>query len=213
MANKTIARLIGHAFGDGSIHHKKLYFIYTNSNHGMQLNVKKLVTSQFGRVPLNRGTAISGTPRYQYSNRIGKILSSFGAPVGSKVLNRTRVPDWIISGPRGIKAAYLAALYDDEGYFRDSPNSRQIVFKAAKASHLRGNLMKYLETLRKLLREFSIETSQIKTDQIKKRDDGIEMTSLRFWITSHKNFVLFSKSIPLLHKEKKRRLLKMARVG
>ncbi len=213
MANESISRLVGHAFGDGSIHHKKLYFIYTNSDNDMQLTVKKLIENEVGRVPMNIGTAISGTPRYQYSNKIGKLLVSFGAPIGSKVLNKTHVPCWIKTGSREIKAAYLAALYDDEGYFRSSPNSRQIVFKAAKSSHLRGNLVNYLNTIRGLLREFGIETSQIKNDQIKKREDGVEMTSLRFWITGHDNFVFFSKGIPLLHKEKRRRLLEMVHVG
>jgi intein/homing endonuclease len=213
MANNTIARLVGHAFGDGSIHNKKQYFIYTNSDENLQQNVKKLVKSSFGIVSLNQGTAISGTPRYQYSNKVGRVLVSFGAPIGSKVLNFTQIPKWIKNGSRSSKAAFLAALYDDEGYFRDSRNCRQIVFKAAKIYHLRTNLTAYLEDVRKLLYEFGIESSEIKFDQIKKREDGKKMISLRFWITGRNNFALFRKSIPLFHKEKRRKLLKMVRAG
>lgn len=68
---------------------------------------------------------------YVNSNKVGKQLAKKGAPVGSKVLQAIRIPEWIINGATDIKSAFLSAIYDDEGYFRDTPTSRQIVFKAA----------------------------------------------------------------------------------
>jgi hypothetical protein len=61
----AIARLIGHAFGDGSIHKTKYYFIYTNSNDVLQRKVKELVIKTFGNVKYNVGTFIGGILRYQ----------------------------------------------------------------------------------------------------------------------------------------------------
>lgn len=88
MANKKamLARLVGHTFADGNIHKNKQYFTYVNSNKQMHIEVQDMITKIFGSVALNIGTSISGTPKYQYSNKVGKYLVEFGAPVGSKVL-------------------------------------------------------------------------------------------------------------------------------
>ena len=214
MANKiTVARLVGHTFGDASIHKNKKYFIYTNSNEELQRIVFKKVNELFGNITFNIGTSISKTPRYQYSNKVGKFLVENGAPVGSKVLQPTNVPNWILNGSEEIEATFLAAIFDDEGYFRNSEKCRQIVFKSAKELSLKKQLEKYLLQIIKMLQDLQIETSGIKKDQIKKRKDGKEIISLRFWITGKNNFSNFKEKIPILHPEKKLKLLNMAPTG
>lgn len=210
MANDEIlARLVGHAFGDGSIHCKKQYFIYTNSNNILQKRVKSMVTRVFGRVKYSIGTSIGMTPRYQYSNKVGKVLAQRGAPIGSKVLQRTQVPIWIFNGNKRVRAAFLGALFDDEGYFRNTSDSRQIAFKTAKISNKRRDLEGYLEQLIQMLNSLDIKTSGIRSDQLKYRKDGKEIISLRFWITGKENLKKFSKSIMLFHPEKEKKMLKM----
>lgn len=204
--NALIARLIGHAFADGHIHKTKRYFIYVNSNKRMHEHVCSMVRQAFGNVTISKGASISGTPRYQYSNIVGIEMSKHGAPVGSKVLNKTRIPDWISYGPADVKSAFLSALFDDEGYFRDTPTSRQIVFKAAKSLALKGNLEEYLQQIISMLDAFGIKTSGIKSDQIKRTKNGTQMISLRFWITSNKNFQMFKEHLQLLHPEKSQKL-------
>lgn len=208
MANRQtlLARLIGHAFGDGNIHKNKRYFSYINSNKQMQREVENIVRNIFGKVSLCKVTSISGTPIYQYSNKVGKYLADKGAPVGSKVLQEIQIPKWIESGNTNIKSAFLGAVFDDEGYFRDSPKCRQIVFKAAKCLKLKRNLEEYLGQLISILESLNIETSGIRSDQIKKNKGGTEMISLRFWITKSENFHTFQKRIEILHSEKKKKL-------
>lgn len=210
MANKTvIARLIGHAFADGNIHKNKRYFIYVNSCEKLHEEVHKMVKETFGNVTLNIGTSISGTPRYQYSNIVGKYLANKGAPVGSKVLQEIHIPKWIEKGNANIKSAFLGAVFDDEGYFRSDPNHRSIVFKAAKILTLKKNLEEYLEQLMSMLDSFGIKSSGIRKDQIKKNKDGTEMISLRFWITKNENFQKFQKEVQLIHPERIIKLNKM----
>lgn len=210
MANKVLlARLIGHSFADGNIHKNKQYFIYVNSNNDLQNEVKSIVNSLFGNVAMNIGTSISGTPRYQYSNKVGKYLVSKGAPKGSKVLQEIHIPEWIKNGKSDIKSAFLGAIFDDEGYFRDSPNCRQIVLKAAKTLHLKKNLEEYLEDLMSMLEAFDIKSSGIRKDQIKKNKDGTEMISLRFWITKKENFQKFRDCVDIRHPERKNKLNNM----
>lgn len=212
MANEDLARLVGHAFGDGSIHKKKQYFIYTNSNTKLHRNVTNLVQKQFGKVSQNVGTSISGTPRKQFSNKIGKELVKLGAPRGSKIFQETKVPSWILNGSKLVKSSFLAALFDDEGSFRKDA-SKQITFKAAKEISRRGQLKQYLEQLTKMLSELGVKTSEIKKDQIKKRRDDAEIVSLRFWITGRVNFLAFKEIIPLRHPDKLRNLNEMASAG
>ena len=204
MANKTasLARLIGHTFADGHIHKNKQYFIYVNSNLQMHKEVQRVVKELFGDVSLNKGTSISGTPRYQYSNRVGRYLASKGAPIGSKVLQKTKIPNWIRNGNPKIKSAFLGAIFDDEGYFRDSSNCRQIVFKAAKSFELRENLEEYLLDIISLLNSLGVKTSGVKSDQIKHNKNGMKMISLRFWITKNENFQAFRNKIQILHPER-----------
>lgn len=210
MANEQIlARLVGHAFGDGSIHHSKQYFIYTNSNETLQKRVKGMVNGVFGRVKYNIGTSMGMTPRYQYSNKVGKALVQKGAPIGSKVMQRTQVPIWIFEGNKRVKSAFLGALFDDEGYFRNTSDSRQIAFKTAKVFGKRENLKEYLDQLIKMLNSLGVKTSDIKSDQIKSREDGEKIISLRFWITGRENFKKFSENIMLFHPEKEKKMLEM----
>ena len=168
MAKNTIkfSRLIGHIFGDGSIHKNKLYYVYTNSNNELQENVKNLIESIYKNVKLNIGTSVAGTPRYQYSNFIGKEFVKIGAPQGSKILQPISVPKWIMNGTKEIKSEFLGALFDDEGYFRDNKKCQQIVFKSSKIIKFKGNLINYLQQITDLLNSIGIETSQIKFDRL-----------------------------------------------
>ena len=208
MNDAEIARLIGHAFGDGSIHQKH-YFIYTNTCNALHQHVKQIVIKNFGNVKFNVNTAISGTPRYQYSNIVGNLLMKHGAPVGSKTMQRTPVPDWIYNGNRKVMSSYLSALFDDEGAFRNEKNTNQIVFKAAKMLHLKSDLEAYMSQLIDMLKILGIKASSIKSDQIKFRQNGEKVVSLRFWITSKNNFEAFKKIILLVHPDKRVKLSDM----
>jgi intein/homing endonuclease len=214
MANEIeTARLVGHVFGDGSIHKSKQYFIYTNSNEKLQQTIQKIIKKIFRKIKFNVGTSISGTPRFQYSTIVGKWLVSKGAPAGSKIFQPTKIPEWILEGNEKIKSAFLGAIFDDEGNFRDSKNSKQIVFKSSKVKYLKKELEQYLLQIIQMLNEFKIKTSGIKHDQIKKRKDGSEIISLRFWITGKENFRRFREKIMILHPEKIKKLSNMAPAG
>jgi hypothetical protein len=208
MNDTEIARLIGHAFGDGSIHQKH-YFIYTNTCDALHQYVKQTVIKNFGNVKYNVNTAISGTPRYQYSNVVGKFLVKRGAPVGSKTMQQTPVPDWIYNGSREVMCSYLSSLFDDEGAFRNEKNANQIVFKAAKMLYLKSDLEVYMSQLTDMLKILGIRTSSIKSDQIKFRQNGEKVVSLRFWITSKDNFEAFKNIILLMHPDKRVKLSDM----
>jgi intein/homing endonuclease len=205
----VIARLIGHVFGDGSIHKTKYYFIYTNSNNVLQQKVKELVIKTFGKVKYNVGTSIGGILKYQYPSRVGRFLSERGVPVGSKITQPTTIPEWIFKGDDKIKSSFLGAIFDDEGYFKDSSNSRQIVFKASKIIELRPELERYLLQIIQMLDDLGIKASNVKHDQLKTKKNGIEVISLRFWITGNNNFRNFREKITIFHPEKIKKLSNM----
>ncbi len=188
----------------------KRYFIYTNSNRLLQENVRKCIYTLLGDVKFSVGTSIGGTPRYQFSNNVGKYLENQGAPVGSNVLQKTEVPNWIMEGNDKIKSAFLGALFDDDGGFR-ADDCKQICFKLSKDSSLSNELEVFLEQIMSLLNDLKIETSGIRNDRVYVRpSDKRNMTSLRFWITGRKNFSFFQKNVNILHPEKKEKLILMA---
>ena len=93
-----------------------------------------MIRRVFGNVTCSINTSVGGTPRYQYSNACGKFLSKYGAPVGAKIRQPGKVPKWIISGKKGVRVAFISALFDDED--------------ASEIPKMRGRLF---SSLRKLL--------------------------------------------------------------
>lgn len=209
MTNENLARLIGHNFGDGYIHPNKFYFVYVNSSQKLLENIKQTVLKEFRNVKINESLSGKGVPRLQFSSIVGKKLLAIGGVSGSKIDKVVNIPQWIINGNEKIKANFLAALFDDEGYFRDEKGSKQIVIKFSKNVLLEENLNEYLETIRNLLRDLDIKASKVKDDQIKINNKGRLVISKRIWITGKRNFVIFKEKIPILHPLKLERLSRM----
>jgi len=202
MANERIARLVGHAFGDGYIHTTKLYLIYTNSSSSLLEHIRTVVSEEFGDVTVCPRRSGKGVPQLQFSANVGRALHSFGAPKGSKVHQQYSIPNWIRNGTREIKASFLSAIFDDEGYFREERDQMQIVLKQAKIARLEESLHRYLQGIARLLQDLGIQTSDVKRDQTKKRFNDETTISKRIWITGRTNFRQFREQIPIKHPDK-----------
>ena len=212
MANKiALARLLGHSFGDGNIHRSKHYFIYTNSNKKLQERVKKLVKKEFKDVKICERRSGMGVTQLQFSAKVGRKLEELGGIRGSKVHQSFQVPQWIKDGEEKVKVNFLAAIFDDEGYFRDSRGCKQIVLKFSKTKRLEDSLVNFLKEISQLLNELGIKASDIKKDQEKSNSTGEIIVSKRIWITGKTNFIRFKEKIPISHPIKKRKLYRMCK--
>ena len=207
--NERIARLIGHTFGDGYIHKEKFYFIYTNSNQKLLEFVSEIIEKEFGNLKVIKRKSGKNVPQLQFPAKIGRKISELGGIVGSKVHQSIRIPNWIKNGSEKIKTSFLAAIFDDEGYFRDTKGCKQIVIKFSKAYELENNLNEFLEDIREMLLQLDIKVSVIKNDQIKQNKKGKIIISKRIWVTGRNNFLKFREKIPLIHPEKIEKLLRL----
>ena len=206
MANERIARLVGHAFGDGYIHTTKFYLIYTNSSNSLHEYVTHMVSEEFGDFDVCQRKSGKGVRQQQFSAKVGRTLHSQGAPKGSKIHQDLSVPNWIRTGTQTLKTSFLSAVFDDDGYFREKRNCMQIVLKHAKIKPLEASLIQYLQEISKLLEDLGIQTSEVKHDQEKTKPNNETVVSKRIWITNKVNFQRFRKLIPIQHPEKQIKL-------
>ena len=206
MANASLARLVGHAFGDGNIHKYKFYFIYTNSNEKLRKMITNIIEKEFKKFKITKRKSGKGIPQLQFSVKIGRKIIELGGIAGSKVRQITKIPVWIKNGDNKIKANFLAAILDDEGYFRDTKGSKQIVLKFSKIQHLENNLDNFLQEIRQLFLDLNIRISEVKKDQIKSNKRREIIVSKRIWITGRENFIRFREKIPIAHPDKLNKL-------
>ena len=209
MANERIARLVGHAFGDGYIHTTKFYLIYTNSNNSLHEYVTYLVSEEFGKFYVCERKSGKGVRQQQFSAKVGRALHSHGAPKGSKIHQNLSIPNWIRTGSENVKTSFLSAVFDDDGYFRDERNCMQIVLKHAKIKSLENSLINYLQEISQLFDDLGIRTSAVKHDQEKTKLNKETTISKRIWITDKVNFQRFRELIPIQHPEKQLKLTNM----
>lgn len=202
MANKNIASLVGHAFGDGNIHKNKFYFIYTNSNKQLRERVTEIITKEFEKISVNKRMSGKNIPQLQFSAKVGRELIKSGARAGSKVRQITEIPKWIMKGNKEIKVAFLSAIFDDDGYFRNTKNCRMIVIKFSKIIQLEKKLNSLLRGVSLLLKDIGIKTSDVKQDQKRINSRNETIISKRIWITKKENFIKFKKEIPIFHPQK-----------
>jgi hypothetical protein len=136
---ELLARLFAIISSDGSIEpeHRVSYY---EKNKARQTRVKKLLQS-FGEVaihPLGDGF----TNGFRVPNIIGRILSKVGVPVGDKVLQGVRLPDFILNGSPEVQLAYLQELIPEEGWVLVTPKdnlglawSRSVILYDANKSN------------------------------------------------------------------------------
>ncbi len=209
MANERIARLVGHAFGDGYIHTTKFYLIYTNSSNSLHEYITQMISEEFGEFDVCQRESGKGVRQQQFSAKVGRTLYSHGAPKGSKIHQNLSIPHWIRTGTENVKASFLSAIFDDDGYIRDQRDCMQIVLKHAKIKPLEDSLIRYLQEVSQLLDDLGIHTSEVKQDQEKTKPNKEIVVSKRIWITEKVNFQRFRELIPIQHPEKQIKLANM----
>ena len=93
------------------------------------------------------------------------LLIALGVPFGRKVSKEYRVPQWVFKCPLWQKRLFLAALFGAELSKPSTLNKYNFYapqLNMQKAEILEENAKLFLEDIRKLLKEFGIETSPVK---------------------------------------------------
>jgi len=111
------ARLFAIISSDGSIEpeHRVSYY---EKNKTRQRRVRKIFQT-FGQVsfhPLGDGF----TNGFRVPNVVGRLLEKIGMPIGDKIIQGVRIPDFVMYGTREIQLAYLKELIPEEGWINIS---------------------------------------------------------------------------------------------
>ncbi|MBU1245940.1 MAG: hypothetical protein KKB27_03005, partial [Nanoarchaeota archaeon] len=182
--SKTLARLIGHLLGDGGIFDYSIY--YFNKNETLINQFEKDSYEVFGKFKIEKITNLDGTTRLRLPKITGKILSL------EKInFSRGKIPNFILKGSREIKAAFLRAIFDDEGSITNNEISIEMTNK---------NL---IYTTATFLKEFEIE---IKTIGSRKRD--VYKRSYYYGIYGKADLIKFHKQIGFNHPIKDKKLFR-----
>ncbi|WP_421077555.1 RtcB family protein [Methanothermococcus sp. Ax23] len=192
----AIARLLGFALGDGSIvqengDRKRLYVAYYGKKETLikiKEDLEKLGVKSSKIYSRNRDIKIKNAWGSEYisscednyikiaSKAFALFMHKLGMPIGKKINQIPKVPDWIKESPKWVKANFLAGLFGADG---SKPISRTkndkyaispISLTISKTNDIENELINYLDELVYMLKEFDINA---KIYKVKEYDEKI----------------------------------------
>ncbi|WP_423792996.1 RtcB family protein [Methanocaldococcus indicus] len=175
MNNKNIgviARLLGFAFGNGSIikengDRENIYLIFYGKKDILE-NIKKDLEKLGLRCLEIYKNYIKIT-----SKSFALFMHKLGMPIGKKINQIPKVPKWIKKAPKWIKANYLAGLFGAEGSKPTLINKytiSSIYLTIVKTEDIENELIEYLNELANILKEFKINA---KIHKVKEYDGKV----------------------------------------
>jgi len=186
--DKSLARLLGHIYGDGSIHYNKV-ISYTNKNLKLTNEFKNLSKDVFGNLSIHEEFRLDDETNNIYLPKLcGLILDKC-----FKNFNKKRVPLELFNSNPELVVEFLAAIFDDEGCVKVNSKELAIVLKDKKM----------IEDVSYLFLIAGIKTSCVSEERKNKK------SYWRIRIYRRKNFIKFRKQIKLKHRNKIKSLNKL----
>jgi len=161
---------------------------------------------------LIKGRSFSLDIQGQGSHILGRLLYAAKAPIGDKVITPFLVPHWIMISPTWVKRLFLEVLLGNElqkpslGYY--GCHFGAVQFRMVKIKKYVKHHKKFLNQIRKLLKQFNIQTSSVKQDKDRRdRKDGEISIPMYFRIQKNKlNLLRFYKQFKLFYAQEKQRV-------
>ncbi|MHA1835376.1 MAG: hypothetical protein ACTSYQ_00340, partial [Candidatus Odinarchaeia archaeon] len=229
----NLAKLVGHLFGEGTliINNKSGRIIFRASNYSDILEIFKIAKSlKLKPLPIKESKSsvghikeISGRSRrvkgkcYLFEIRskpIAIAFSALGVPIGNKVTQEYKVPEWLMSAPKITKRAFLRAYFSSEMstprlHSKSKRKFNQLVFKIGKIEGLSAD--SFIEDIKKLLKEFNVEISSVNINKGNIRKDGKYLMIYTCNIAaSDENLLNFFKKIGYEFATEKEKLARLA---
>jgi len=199
-----LALLVAKGMGDGTIEKDKFRFSFWNKEEALIKEVCVYVEKAIGKTRATINKTKDGRIQAKFCPFIAFILHKAGAPIGNKTLQDFDIPDWIKNGSREIKASFIRGLFDDEGsVINDRKNrSRGITICLGKTFDKQDSLENFLNSLKKILLEFEINSSRIRKQSNYKDKEKREKIMIEFTIRGKKNLENFLNKIGFSHPQK-----------
>ncbi|MEM5883201.1 MAG: DUF362 domain-containing protein, partial [Candidatus Aenigmatarchaeota archaeon] len=184
---KTIilARFIGHFMSDGTLNSDGFGISFVVTSKEDVVNVlNDLEFLEFNKASVRKIISKRGKVwNIRLTDyKLWSLLVALGAPVGRKTTQPTKIPKWILKGPKNIKREFLGAFLGGDGWeiykYKYSFRCDRIEFYKARKFLKDG--LKLAKDLKKLLKEFGVEVKRIKhkKDYTTKKGLVVEKISL-----------------------------------
>lgn len=231
----VITRLLAFLFGDGNVHYtrnrdvslsfyEKLENLKSIQNDLRRIGFKtsnirertsrSMVLDYYGKAKPISGRSYELTCN---SKALWMLVVALGAPIGDKVKENVFVPRWVFNDEL-LKIEFLASLFgaemskprlDKRKHNKKSFNSP--IFSMNKIETNLENGIHFLEDIRRLLGELSIETGHIKKIPYTTRKDGNKSIKLRIDILNkQENLVKLYGIVGFRYSKEKEKLAKYA---
>ena len=185
--DKRLVRIVSYLTFDGHLY-GTLKGFHFSSNHKKDLEIlREDVRRKFGVdvFTINKGGMTGKCYRYWYFNtNISKLLHSLGTPCGDKMITKFDVPGWI-KKDKELGLEYLRMAFLCEGTkYKVSKNTERIQINLNKSEEFLEDGLKFMDSLKVLLKKFGIKTTSVKILQgnINRKKDGRTTRLLRFRI-------------------------------
>jgi ribosomal protein S12/intein/homing endonuclease len=206
-ATSKLVALVGHVFGDGHLTYSASgngmsgKFVASGTRADLAAIARDLEGLGFHASPIYEGTStsvivtasgertISGSYLLFPCTSISlfALLKALGAPVGRKPTSSYGVPGWIATGPRWVKAKFLAAYFGSE---LEKPRAKDSTFQppsftVSKEDGLLENGLEFAHQIEGLLDDLGISTSSIRVSPSVVGRDGRRTFKIRLTVSSN----------------------------
>ena len=173
--DKDLVRLVSFLTFDGHLYKSSNAIILISKNKKELRRYEKLINNKFG---LNgnyrlKADGFGKSVNYRvYSKELGNFLNKVGTPKGDKMLVSFDIPDWIKKNKEFAKEYLKVAFYCEGCKYKASKNIEIIQFNLNKSEELLEDGLKFIESLKNLLKKFDIETTKtwIMKGNLRKKD-------------------------------------------
>jgi hypothetical protein len=188
--DKELARIAAHLTGDGHIYKDLKGLQFYSKNREVLKELEKIIYKKFElRGKYGEGNGYGKCFRYTvFNSKLTKFLNELSIPAGDKMVTPFDVPDWIKNN-KELSKEYLKILFYCEGSkYKQSKNTEKIKINFNKTEELLEDGLKFMNSLKELLSDLNIETTNIWVSKGNKRKrDGKITKRINFHIRSNSN--------------------------
>ena len=183
--DKDLAGIISYITFDGHLYKTFRGLYYSSKNIDDLKRFDKVMTRKFGIHAhyklFNAGSYKQTHMIYFFSKKICEFLFRNGLPKGDKAIQMFDVPAWIVKS-KEFSREYLKIAYLCEGSIEEEKGrGPRISFTQAKNIDILDSGLKFMKTIKEMLKRFGIESGEtyISAPRIRKKDNKV-MKDLRF---------------------------------
>lgn len=201
-----ICRLLGHIFGDGTLHpayrgSKVQHLLQvTFSGPSADLETIKADLRELGFPAEQKVREDKRISACNFVTRIASLwalLKCLGAPEGDKSETLVSVPAWLNNAPLALKREFLAAFLGSRGEMirMGRRSAERIAISFSKLASLEENGRQFGNSLMRMLADFGIRCSMFKRDYVV-RKDGQKTIQFTIYIShARENILRFCRNV------------------